>query len=395
MLANYITTFFLNLKDISVFIFSNNSITIQLPRNFHSCPSCGHSTNKIHDYRIQPFKHIPIPHLDYSIFLRKRRYVCSHCSKRFFEHNHFLPKYQRISTNLKKHIIFSFSQMKSASSIARDSKLSVSTVIRLFDHVSYPMPALASVISIDEFKGNADGEKFQSIIVNPIDKKVLDVLPNRKTDDLCRYFSSYTLQERANVKYAVMDLSNIFKSAVRACLPNAKIVADKFHVCRLANWALDNIRREVQKEFATGRRKYFKNSRKLLLMRRKKLKSPDRIEQLANMLDVSEKLKRGYRLKELFYEVMDSRDSAEYVKRFKKWQEEVKSCNLKEFNKMLKTIIEWKKEIIASIATGYNNGYVEGCNNRTKVLKRTCYGIRRFSRLRNRIIYMANNGTEK
>jgi len=395
MLANYITTFFLNLKDISVFDFSNNSITIQLPRKTHSCPFCGHSTNKIHDYRIQHIKHIPIPHISYSLRLRKRRYVCPHCCKRFFENNPFLQKYQRMSVLLKKHIISSFSQMKSASAIARDSGVSTSAVIRLFDNVSHSKPKLPSVISIDEFKGNADGEKFQSIIVNPADKKVLDVLPNRKTDDLCKYFSSFPMEERANVKYAVMDLSNTFRSVVKASLPNAKIVADKFHVCRLANWALDNIRREVQKDFAEGRRKYFKNSRMLLLMRRTKLKGPDRIEQLANMLDVSEKLKYGYRLKELFYDVMDSRDSREYVRKFKKWQEEVNKCNLKQFNKLLKTVTEWKSEIIAAIATGYSNGYVEGCNNKTKVLKRSCYGIRSFKRLRNRILYMANNGTRK
>ncbi|WP_407635986.1 transposase [Propionispira raffinosivorans] len=52
-------------------------------------------------------------------------------------------------------------------------------------------------------------------------------------------------------------------------------------------------------------------------------------------------------------------------------------------------MIEWKNEIIAAISTGYSNGYIEGCNNRTKVLKLTCYGIQKFKRMRNRILYMA------
>ena len=107
------------------------------------------------------------------------------------------------------------------------------------------------------------------------------------------------------------------------------------------------------------------------------------------MLAVSEKLSQAYRLKELFYEVMDSSDSVEYIKRFKQWQKNVMRYDIKQFNKLMKTISEWKNEIIAAVSTGYSNGYVEGCNNRTKVLKRTCYGIKKFKRMRNRILYMA------
>lgn len=86
---------------------------------------------------------------------------------------------------------------------------------------------------------------------------------------------------------------------------------------------------------------------------------------------------------------MDSLDSVEYVKRFKQWQKEVMKYDIEQFNKLMKTVIEWKNEIIAAISTGYSNGYVEGCNNRTKVLKRTCYGIKNFKRMRNRILYLS------
>ena len=57
----------------------------------------------------------------------------------------------------------------------------------------------------------------------------------------------------------------------------------------------------------------------------------------------------------------------------------------------MNTVMEWKNKILAAIATGYSNGYIEGCNYRTKVLKRTCYGLRNFERMRNRILYMANS----
>ncbi len=389
MLDTQFTTFFLDLEEVCVTSSSNNSLTIQLPRKSHSCPFCGTSTERIHDYRIQKIKHIPLPHKVYDLFLRKRRYNCPNCAKHFAESNPFLGKYQRMTNILKKFIISQFSKVKSAATIAQESNISVPTALRLFDHVSFSKPQLPETLAIDEFKGNADREKFQCLLVDPKKKILLDVLKNRKTDDLCKYFTSFSIQQRAHVKYVVMDLSSLFRSVVKSCFPKAKIVADKFHTCRLANWAMERIRKEVQKEFSDHRRKYFKRSRFLLLRRHKNLKTPEEIEQLANMLNISEKLKNAYRLKEKFYDVMDSRDSKEYVKRFKKWQEEVIRYNLAPFERLMKTVIEWKNEIVAAIATGYSNGYIEGCNNRTKVLKRTCYGLRRFDRMRNRILYLA------
>lgn len=56
----------------------------------------------------------------------------------------------------------------------------------------------------------------------------------------------------------------------------------------------------------------------------------------------------------------------------------------------------WSKEILEAFATGLSNGYTEGVNNKTKVLKRTCYGVRNFSRFRNRLLYISDKqGVER
>ncbi|WP_425438906.1 transposase [Propionispira arboris] len=61
---------------------------------------------------------------------------------------------------------------------------------------------------------------------------------------------------------------------------------------------------------------------------------------------------------------------------------------MKQLNKLMKTVIKWKNKIITAISTGYSNGYVE-CNKRTNVQKHTGYGIQKFQRMRNWILYMA------
>lgn len=391
MLDKQFTTFFLDLKEVCIIEATSSSLTVQMPHKIQPCPNCGTLTSKIHDYRLQQIKHIPFLHKPYQLFLRKRRYHCPHCTKHFLEPIPFLGKYQRMSHLLKQFVISQFSKMKSAKAIAQEANISITTALRLFDHVSYAKPTLPDTIAIDEFKGNANREKFQCILANPKSKTALDVIKSRKSDDLYSYFSAIPMTQREHVNYVVMDLSSQFRSVIKACFPHAKIVADKFHVCRLANWALESVRKEVQREFSDHRRKYFKKSRFLLLRRYKNLKTPEQMEQLALMLQVSEKLNRAYRLKETFYEVLNSKDSMEYVQRFKKWQLDIMQCAIPQFNRFMNTVMEWKNEILAAIATGYTNGYIEGCNNRTKVLKRTCYGLRNFERMRNRILYMAHS----
>ena len=62
----------------------------------HQCISCGTATNTIHDYRIQRIKDIQAFGKNVTIVLRKRRYRCPCCGKRFLENNSFLPRYCRL-----------------------------------------------------------------------------------------------------------------------------------------------------------------------------------------------------------------------------------------------------------------------------------------------------------
>ncbi len=157
----------------------NITIYIELERKAHRCSCCGTKTDKIHDYRIQKINDISAFGKAVTIILRKRRYRCPKCNKRFFEENTFLPRYYRRTNRLTAYIIDKLRDERSFSSVAREVNLSVSTVIRVFDLVSYPKPKLTKVLSIDEFKGNTWGEKYQCILTDPENGVVLDILPKR------------------------------------------------------------------------------------------------------------------------------------------------------------------------------------------------------------------------
>ena len=193
MLAFNYTQEILDLQDVSVEKNENfektKRIHIKLGQKVVNCPSCNTETSKIHDYRTQIVKDCEAFGKKVELVLKKRRYVCTSCNKRFAEPNTFLPKYHRMTSRLIEAVIEKLSDERSFTSVARETGLSVSTVIRIFDHVQYPvLKTCPSVISIDEFKGNTGGEKFNVILCDPKTKRVLDILPERKESYLIKYF---------------------------------------------------------------------------------------------------------------------------------------------------------------------------------------------------------------
>ena len=272
MLNHDFTAKLLNLEEVIITNVENEGgilhIHLELPRRDHVCPCCGEKTNRIHDYRLQTVKDKPLGQKTL-LHLRKRRYACKSCGKRFFEENHFLPRYYRMTSRLIASVIDAFRKLRPASEIAAEHNISPSTALRYFDYVSYQCKSLPHVLSIDEFKGDADGERYQSILTDPQNRKVLDILPNRLENDLIRYFLSF--QDRDRVKYFVIDLSHHFKNVAKTCFPNATIVADRYHVSRQVIWAMEHVRKNEQKQLPTRFRKHFKRSRYLLN------KSPDKL----------------------------------------------------------------------------------------------------------------------
>jgi transposase len=109
------------------------------------------------------------------------------------------------------------------------------------------------------------------------------------------------------------------------------------------------------------------------------------------MLNYSDELSAAYAMKETYFKLIDSKGSSEFTKQLKLFQLAVEKQTLPSFKRVLKTTITWKKEIIHSIATGYSNGFTEGCNTTIKNLKRICYSFRNFDNFKRRIIYLLNN----
>ena len=386
MLMNDYTTKLLNLEDVIITGVENISdqlhIYIELPRRKHVCPCCGAETDRVHDYRWQKIKDVPFAR-DTFLHLRKRRYRCS-CGKRFFEKNSFLPRYYRVTSRLVAEIIFAFKKVVSAKEIGCRYNVSGMTAVRYFNLFNKKLTLLPEVISLDEFKGNSGGQKYNSLIVDPQEKVVLDVLPNRFENDLVKYFSQF--DSKSNVKYFICDMNPHFRQVAKICFPQATIVADKYHVIRQVYWAMEKVRKNEQTKLSAHFRKYFKKSRNLLMKRPQRLTESE-MDQLSLMFEIAPRLADAYRLKNDFLTVIRSPSSAEGKQRLIDWIFSVELMELTEFQDCTKAYHNWFQEILNSMDLPWTNGYIEGCNNKTKVLKRTCYGMRNFNNFRKRILF--------
>ena len=386
MLNQDYTSILLNLEDVIITNVENISdqlhIHIELPRKKHVCPCCGAETDRVHDYRWQKIKDVPLAR-DTFLHLRKRRYRCS-CGKRFFEKNSFLPRYYRVTSRLVSEIIFAFKKVVSAKEIGCRFNVSGMTAMRYFNLFNKKLTKLPEVISLDEFKGNSGGQKYNSIIGDPKEKEVLDILPNRFESDLVKYFSQFT--NKNEVKYFVCDMNSHFRQVARVCFPQATIVADKYHVIRQVYWAMENVRKNEQSKLSTRFRKYFKKSRNLLMKRTEKL-TEEEMDRLSLMFEIAPRLADAYRIKNDFLAVIRSKSSQEGRKKLIDWLYSVEVMDLPEFRDCTKAYHNWFQEILNSMDVTWTNGYIEGCNNKTKVLKRVTYGMRNFDNLRKRILF--------
>jgi transposase len=361
-----------------------------MPVKEQICPACGDVTKRVHDYRIQKLKHLKIWERMTTMFYRRRRYTCK-CGKRFSEENPIIGRYQRYSKEWNQMAQVRAVKGKTFKETAEQYGTSVSTIVRRFDRIVSPAMKepreLPEVIAIDEFKGDTCEGKFQLIIADGVTREPIDILPNRKKETI----KNYLRKHGAKVKIVSMDMSYAFKAAVEQALDKPIIVADRFHFVRYMYWAIDRVRIRVQKDWHDYDRKKVKKKRFLFFKKSVDLTEEDRWY-LKRYFEFSPELKKAYELKEQFCRWFEEakeqgKDNLLQTKEsLLELYECIQEADIPEFTKASKTFQNWQTEIMNSFAFSYSNGFLEGLNNLTKVIKRNAFGFRSFERMRAKIL---------
>jgi transposase len=230
------------------------------------------------------------------------------------------------------------------------------------------------VIGVDEISFRRN-HNYVTVVVDHLKKRVVWTGEGKSAATLGKFFEELGPERSKQVTHVTMDLSAAFISAVNEGAPQAEKVFDRFHVQRLANDAVDDVRRsEVRQASGTPAAGVLKHSRWPLAKRAWNL---DRKEgaKVTEIQKSNQKLYRAYLLKETLAQAMDYLQPSRAAQHLDEWLSWAFRSKLKPFTKLARTIRRHKDGILAYVRTRLSNGLTEGLNNKTRLLTRRAYGF--------------------
>ena len=241
----------------------------------------------------------------------------------------------------------------------------------------YSPPSLDKVdnIGIDEFAVKK-GHVYKTIVVDLDSGRVIYVGDGKGTKALKKFWQKVK-RKNIKIKHVATDLSVAFIASVIGNCPDAVHVFDHFHVVKLMNERLDDIRRKVYSmEKDINKRKVLKGTRYLLLGNGADIFDKQHKTRLENALAMNEPLSKAYYLKEQLHQIWSQPMKAMAEKVLDDWIRQAEQSKIIQLQKMAVTVKTYKKGILAWYDCHLSTGKVEGINNKIKVMKRNAYGFR-------------------
>ncbi|WP_341779380.1 ISL3 family transposase [Levilactobacillus sp. HBUAS70063] len=392
------TRFLLQIKDENVTDFrvddtSKDALRIyaNLSYNLDVCPNCDG-----HDIVKNGFKtvSIRIPNISEHaalLILRKQRFRCKSCGQTQIAQTTLVEKQHQISVNTLHAMIGALSEDRTMTSIASQFNVSTNTVCRQLERLGeQTRPAyngLPTSLCIDEFRST--GKQMSFIATNAKNHDIITILPGRRNQDMKDFFlTHYSLKNREKVTRVVMDFNAQYQSVIELIFPNAKIVADNFHLVQMALRSLNQTRVQLIKQFNKKSRQYrvFKYHWRLFLKSYEDLEK-DKTQwfpHLKDRLTQEQVVWEGLDLSEEFQNTYFSAHGLVESIRNRNYKAFIETLGLVEnvspqLEETIKTFIRKKTFIQNMMSCALSNGPIEGINRRIKQIKRTGYGYKNWT----------------
>lgn len=387
-MPSVILTSYKILKTLKVGQGFSSAIVEHRQRGEPHCLCCGSKSLIHYDSYWREIKHIADNGAIYHLIVKCKCYKCLDCGKVFREELTGIKRYKRMSESYQNAIVCEYSKNVSKKAIAMEYRVSESTVERVIhkryesklkEQLSYECPP---IIGIDEHTIHK-GYKFATTIAELSHHRIYDVIKDNRHSHIEGTLMSY--KGRDKVKVVCMDSSSGYRSIVRRCFPNAKILADRFHVIRLVQYQF--------MEFCKGVQEEVKWNRRLIYPRRKRgdrLKSEER-ERLKKFFDDNPAIKVAYEFKGRLCELLNRKSQTAKqckvnIRELKEMMKQMKYNATMEFEKLAETISELFAPIIRMWRYTKNNGITEGFHRKMKLIQRRAYGYRNFENYRLRVL---------
>ncbi len=210
---------------------------------------------------------------------------------------------------------------------------------------------------------------------------------DRSERSMAMFYAALGEKKSNGIRLAVMDMWKPFRNATRQHAPQAAILFDKFHIMRHLGEALDTVRKAEYARLSGKERRFIKGQKYTLLSRHENLSVKGR-QGLKTLLAANKRLNTAYLLKESFGQLWDYEREGWARRFFENWRNALKWQRLKPYEKFA-ALIDRHWDGIAAYCKPENKvslGFVEGLNNKIRVIQRRAYGLRDEEYLRLKIL---------
>lgn len=374
-------------------------ITVESTRSWAICPRCGERTHEFHGFGRQlRLRHLPILGRPVMIEIRPQRFRCPVCDDHPTR-TQKLDWYDERSPHTKAYDQWLLLSLigSTVTDVARKESLSydrVEGVVErlLASEVNWDEMQSLEILGLDEIalkKGQRDFVVPVTTRTGDGELKLLGVLPNRRRATVAEFLRQIPARLRATVREVCTDMYEGYTGAVGEVLPQASIVVDRFHVAKAYRDCADQLRKEVQRELKAelSETEYEALKGTMWLFRRAPQDlEKEESERLGLLFECAPDLKQAYDLREELTAIFETDQSkAAGQAAIEDWQERVRKSGLRCFESFLTTLGNWMNEITNYFVSRLTSGFVEGFNNKIKVLKRRCYGITNLKHLYQRL----------
>jgi transposase len=364
-------------------------ITIESTKAGATCRVCGRWISKSHGHADWvTVRHLPVFGRPTYLRYRPKRYQCPECADHptTVQQLEWHDPYSRCTFVYEEHLLLQLvgstvSDVSVKERIAYDVVLGV-LERRIEAEVDWSKLTGLEVMGLDEIALKKGQRDYVTIVTARLQGEqivLLGVLPDRQKDQVVVFLRSIPQRLSGTIRTVCCDMYDGYTEAVREELPQAQIVVDRFHVTRHYYQAADQLRqselKRLKKELPAEAYQELKGNLWAFRKQSDELTAEER-RVLRKLFQHAPQLKQAYALRQQLTAIFDQDlPKAQGQKKIRNWMQRVQQSGLKCFDKFLKTLERWWEEITNYFEDRANSGFVEGLNNKLKVLKRRCYGI--------------------
>lgn len=397
----------LDIPDVQVIDTKTNKsgdyvITVESTLDSAICRRCGREISKFHSHdRAIILRHLPILGHQVYIRLRPKRYECPHCSSK----QHRKTSTQQLSwyrpksphTNAYEEQVLLQLVNSTIQDVALKEKLGYEAVIGIIKRwvstqVDWGTFDRLDVVGLDEIalkKGRSDYVVIVTARLRDDQVKLLAVLPNREKATVKAFLGRIPTRLQRTIHTVCTDMWKAYINAAKEVLDEAVVVVDRYHVAKKYRAGADKLRKQELKRLKTelSNDEYETIKGTMWPFRKNKATlKPHETELLERVFAYSPSLKLAYEFREKLTAIFEQDLSkAQATEAITAWRQQVEASELSCFDPFLTTLDTYLDEITNYFLHRDSSGFVEGLNNKIKVLKRRCYGLLNLDHLFQRL----------